>query len=95
MLLLNYKYIPRGTIFSKEFEGVKEDAQFYIGIRFYVFSGGPFSPIGETFYLLKNLTFTMMARKVRRTTRLKGNHSLCTSSRQRQVSNGLILSMVQ
>ena len=54
-----------------------------------------FSPIGETFYLWKNLTFTMMARRVRRTTRLKGNHSLCTSSRQRQVSNGLILSMVQ
>ena len=51
MLLLNYKYIPRGTIFSKEFEGVKEDAQCYIGIRFYVFSDGPFSPIGETFYL--------------------------------------------
>ena len=61
VLLLNYKYIPRGTIFSKEFVAVKEDAQFYIGSIlanicrlfkwFYVFSGGPFSPIGETFYL--------------------------------------------
>ena len=105
VLLLNYKYIPRRTIFSKEFVAAKEDAQFYIGSIlanictrlfkwFYVFSGGPFSPIGETFYLLKNLTFTMMARRVRRTTRLKGNHSLCTSSRQWQVSDGLVLSMV-
>ena len=104
VLLLNYKYIPRGTIFSKEFVAAKEDAQFYIGSIlanicrlfkwFYVFSGGPFSPIGETFYLLKNLTFTMMARRARRTTRLKGSHSLCTSCRQWQVSDGLVLSMV-
>ena len=54
-------YTTRGTTFSKEFVAVKKDAQFYVGSilanittlfkRFYVFSGGPFSPIGETFYL--------------------------------------------
>ena len=36
----------------------------------------------------------MMARRAKRTTHLKGSHSLCTSSRLWQVSDGLVLLMV-